>query len=326
MRIFAAVAMLTMFLFCPIADAWNETGHMTVALIAYRQLSDHQKQQIATILKQHPHYALFLNKDVPDGVNVDEWAFVKAATWPDWVRPSRPGDPMFKNASITHFHHGPWHYIDIPYIADEKSSHIDPTSLPARQEPNILTALDENLKLLQADQTSPADRAVALCWLEHLIGDVHQPLHAATLYSADFPKGDQGGNLLDVRANGYVMRLHTFWDDLLGITDSYVQVDFLASNILAEPQCDPTRMSEYKSDTTFSSWADESYRDAVGVVYLNGRLHGLPEVPNATTRPAADDVPTLPESYMMTARELAERRVALAGFRLADQLKALLKD
>jgi hypothetical protein len=324
MRIFAAVTILTTLLLAPIADAWNETGHMTVALIAYRQLSDKQKQQIAEILKAHPHYKLFLTKDLPEGVNEDEFAFVKAAAWPDWVRPSRPGDRMYKDTAITHFHHGPWHYIDIAYIADEKTSHIDMAKLPNRQEPNILTALDLNAKLLQAEDTKPQDRAVALSWVEHLIGDVHQPLHAATLYSAEFPTGDQGGNLLDVRANGYVMKLHGFWDDLVGTSDSYVQVEFLASNILAESQCDPTHMSEYKSDTTFSSWADESFRYAVGVVYLNGHLRGLPLVANATTRPAEDDVPTLPESYMQTARELAERRIALAGYRLADQLKAML--
>jgi hypothetical protein len=167
---------------------------------------------------------------------------------------------------------------------------------------------------------------VALCWLEHLIGDVHQPLHAVTMYSSDYPTGDQGGNLIDVRANGNVTRLHAFWDDSLGTTDSYVEIEFLADNILAQPQCDPMRMPEYKSDTTFASWAEESHQYAIGVAYLNGRLRGLPEVPNATTRPAADEVPMLPESYMLTARELAERRVALAGFRLADQIKALLKN
>ena len=71
------------------ALAWNETGHMTVALIAYRQLSDSQKQKVAEILKAHPHYKLRLNADLPDGVNADEWAFLRAATWPDRNRPPR---------------------------------------------------------------------------------------------------------------------------------------------------------------------------------------------------------------------------------------------
>jgi hypothetical protein len=326
MRFIATICFLVVFLLSPIANAWNETGHMTVALIAYRQLDDHQKQQIAEILKAHPHYQIYLTKDVPANVSAEEWAFIRAASWPDWIRPSRPGDRQYKDATITHFHHGPWHYMDIPYVSDAKSSHIDPTTMPEQKGPNVLTALDENVKLLQSSDTKPEDRAVALAWVEHLVGDIHQPLHATSMYSADFPNGDQGGNLIDIRADGNVMKLHAFWDDLLGTSDSYVAIDFLASDILAKPQCDPAHMHEYKTDTTFASWADESYQDAIGLVYLNGRLRGLALTPNATTQPSADTVPNLPASYLSNARALAEKRVALAGYRLADQLKLILKN
>ena len=78
-------------LFSGAGAAWNDTGHMTVAEIAYRQLDDAQKQKVADILKQHPHYQLLLHAHVPEGVDADEWAFLKAATWPDFVRPIARG-------------------------------------------------------------------------------------------------------------------------------------------------------------------------------------------------------------------------------------------
>jgi S1/P1 Nuclease len=324
-RIFIAIVLISL-LAPSIANAWNETGHATVALIAYRQLSDHQKQQIAAILKQHPHYKQFLSTDLPPGVSEDEWAFLKAAVWPDWIRPSRPGDRQFKDATITHFNQALWHYITIPWVPRTDAEKIDATTLPSREEPNILTALDLNLAKLKSDDATPEDKAVALCWLEHLIGDVHQPLHAISIVNTMYPNGDQGGNLFAVRANGNVMRLHGYWDELLGTSDGYGAVDFLATEIMLKPQCDPAKLPQYKSDTTFSSWADESHSLGAAVAYLNGRLRGVPYADYQDQKLTAEDVPALPPSYQSTAREVAEQRVALAGYRLADQLKAIFKD
>src|SRR4051794_37148479 len=66
-------------------------------------------------------------------------------------------------------------------------------------------------------RTTAEDKAVALCWILHLIGDVHQPLHCATLYSPQFERGDLGGNSFGVKINGKEYRLHTFWDNALDV-------------------------------------------------------------------------------------------------------------
>src|SRR5262249_39587347 len=52
-----------------------------------------------------------------------------------------------------------------------------------------------------------------LSWLLHLVGDVHQPLHATTRVSATKPDGDDGGNGVELSSPA---NLHTFWDDVLG--------------------------------------------------------------------------------------------------------------
>ena len=251
---------------------------MTVALIAYRQLDDAQKQEVAAILRQHPHFRLYLTAHVPDGVNADEWAFLKAATWPDFVRPSRPGSPgeIFKGPEITHYHQGPWHYVDIPWVPWFDKDKINATTLPARVEPNILTALDGVMKDLRSADKSAEGKAVALAWLEHLCGDLHQPLHACTEFSSQYPAGDKGGNEEAVRAGGMVMRLHAFWDDALGTSDAFDAIAFNADRILNQPFLAKEKLSDLAKDMTFSSWAQESYRWAIAIAYLNGRLRSAP--------------------------------------------------
>jgi hypothetical protein len=319
----------------PAARAWNETGHMTVALIAWRRLDDAQKQKIATILRQHPHYAEYLAKNVPPGVSEDEWAFMKAAVWPDWVRPSRPGDRTtpFKDARITRYNQPLWHYIDIPFVPRSAAGKVDPATAPAATQAstqpaeNILTALALNAAKLRATDTAPADRAVALAWLEHLVGDLHQPLHATTLYNEEYPIGDKGGNSVAVRGEGNITNLHAYWDDLMGVSgDAYPAVDFLATDVTSDPRCDPSRSPRYQKDSTFRSWADESHDYGVALTYLSGRLRTASYVAWQQHQVPDESIPSLPPGYAANARDLARQRIALAGWRLADQIKALIGD
>jgi hypothetical protein len=66
---------------------------------------------------------------------------------------------------------------------------------------------------------SRCKRAVALCWVCHLVGDGHQPLHTVKLLTTQFPapEGDRGGTrfYIRVREGARTISLHTFWDDLI---------------------------------------------------------------------------------------------------------------
>ena len=69
----------------------------------------------------------------------------------------------------------------------------------------------------KARGTSGQEKAIYLCWVMHLIGDIHQPLHSVSLFCEAFPKGDHGGNDSLYRLGGRrIIKLHQFWDDLLG--------------------------------------------------------------------------------------------------------------
>ena len=300
------------------ALAWNDTGHMTVALIAYRRLTDDQRQKIAAILKGHPHYQSFLLDGKPAEVDEGQWAFLKAATWPDWVRPSRPGAPA-KPDTVTKYHHGPWHYIDRPWILPRDKAQFDAAAL--KPDPsNILTELPECVAKFGRSDTSAEDKAVYLCWIEHLVGDLHQPLHCIGVYSEHFPKSDQGGTQLAVRAGDMPLNFHGYWDDLLGTSTAYTAIDFLETTITAAPAHDPEKMRELKDHPALASWVDESYEDAKAIAYLNGQLKSASWRAWENRQIQKEDVPELPIGYAANARELACRRVALAGYRLAKIL------
>src|SRR5205823_808534 len=154
------------------------------------------------------------------------------------------------------------------------------------------------------------------------------PLHATALFSALYKDGDRGGNLFGVRVQGRKTNLHAYWDNLLHddpnwSNDSpeheakvYQKVKELAEELRA-PEYQRDKLPELARNTTFPSWAQESYELARDVVY--GKIAVEPvlvtggTIPNAA-KEAGDD-------YAKVAQATARRRIALAGHRLADRLK-----
>jgi hypothetical protein len=197
-----------------------------VALVAWEDLTPKTRSAITALLKQHPRYDKDLLLNAPADETPDErarTAFATAATWPDMVR-SR-SNPM----SFTHSHPD-WHYIDIPFDANGFDPSTRPTTRPAATRPtvaatrpmphNAVEALTQCTAELKDPKVSDSDKAIDICWVAHLVGDIHQPLHAATLYSKDHPDGDKGGNddivLRDPPYPDSRMNLHLLWDSLPG--------------------------------------------------------------------------------------------------------------
>lgn len=81
------------FALCLPVSAWNDVGHRTVAELAWRQMSAAQRRAATELLEQHPHYKEMLTADLPKGISKDDWAFLSAAVWPDWVRDTWKGQP-----------------------------------------------------------------------------------------------------------------------------------------------------------------------------------------------------------------------------------------
>lgn len=86
-RLKTTIMLTAMFGLCSTSFEWNDTGHRIVAVIACQSLNDADKKKVLEILKAHPHYEEYLAKDIPSTADKGEWIAMRAATWPDCVRP-----------------------------------------------------------------------------------------------------------------------------------------------------------------------------------------------------------------------------------------------
>lgn len=289
-------------------QAWNSTGHMTVAAIAYDNLTPKTRAAVDALLARQRDYGLWVSQ-IPAGyTNRARYAFMKAATWPDDIRKTPEDRPS-------------WHYIDIPIIAPGYAP--NPNALLI-VKPNAETQIAAETVLLITPTATDAERGVALCWIAHLVGDVHMPLHDAALFSPLFPTGDRGGNSeslaagavasdpLEMQANPH--RLHALWDDVLGNSQNPREIEKFAAGLEA-PAFRRNTYPQISAHTGVHEWIVEGSVLAKQHVYNNLTLQFTP------TGNGKAEV-TLPNGYLPNMHRVGNRQIALAGLRLADLLNA----
>jgi hypothetical protein len=310
----------------PPAFAWNDEGHMAVAYLAYQQLLPKARERVTALLKLNPYYARWLAA-IPQGTpkaDVDRMIFMIAATWPDQIRsdpeymddgPNNGNSPDGPDSSrnigyADRMRHKYWHFIDLPYSQDG-------TRLPPVPAPNAETQIAAFRAALGSGASDDV-KAYDLAWLEHLVGDIHQPLHAATRVSTSMPDGDAGGSSLPLCTRPCSDSLHLFWDRLVGSqsaieapsaqTDLATKLRSAESAARALPAPD-ARLAGKMSETT---WVQESFDAAKKYVYVE------PIGPGSGPF-------TITAVYFETAKRVARERVALAGARLANLINTELK-
>jgi hypothetical protein len=241
--------------------------------------------------------------------------FMIAATWPDQIKsdpnytadgsangdnPQGSPDPTANTGYSDMLMHKYWHFKDTPFSQDG-------TQLPPIPAPNAQERIGLFRGVLASGSGDPL-KSYDLCWLLHLVGDVHQPLHCATRVSATDKKtdpGDHGGNLVKLSSP---KELHLFWDDVMGSgspTNS-VKKAVTAANKL--PSADATLAAKASE----SDWVAESFQAAQDTVYVAPIGAGFGPF-------------TLTSAYKKTAKALAGQRMALAGVRLANMINNELK-
>jgi S1/P1 Nuclease len=319
MRTFYILLSLALLAFPQPTWAWHDTGHKEIALIAWEDLTPAARAKAIEVLKQHPRFDKDLQHGLPDGSSEDaanRYVFAVAATWPDLVRSQ--SNPMH-----TVYSHPEWHYIDIPIVADGFTA--PPAETPKGDGPHdAVQALTKNVEILRDPAASAADKAVALCWVLHLAGDIHQPLHGADFFSPDYPKGDKGGNgmtiLTDPPYPNSKQNLHAYWDSLPGEFKSFQMIGYIASGVRSDPKLSREQFKDALAVKDFAAWAQESHDIAVESVYLHGTLKAAQ---TDKSRGSAADIPGLPPGYIEKAEQVAMTRVALAGYRTADLLNSV---
>ncbi len=197
----AALAASTCLLAAP-SKAWDAGGHMIAASIAFDRLTPEVKAKVSALVPLAPDFREARGKQKPR-----PYDFVSLAAWMDDVRSSGKRDA-----------YSTWHYVDA-------QCGQNPAEVP---EQNALDALNLAGIVLRSD-AQPKVKAEWLAIAIHLIGDLHQPLHAIGR--------DRGGNDFWIRGApavalsvtrsgqpvdkkkplvggnaGYFQKLHPLWD------------------------------------------------------------------------------------------------------------------
>jgi hypothetical protein len=296
------------------AGAWNNKGHMVVACVAYNKLTPTTRERVDNLLRRHPDYKKW-EMSIAANVSGAEQRlriFMMAATWPDQIKRSasytddgtdngRRPDGARSSQNIGYgdrLRHRYWHFVDVPFARDG-------TPLPPIPTPNT----QERIHLFRRVLASPAEpedlKSYDLVWLLHLVGDVHQPLHAATRVSASYPNGDESGGLVTISLAGRKYDLRAFWNTILGGETSLQAAENLAKALPPAPARDAALLDE-------AIWVRNSFDLAQSQAYA-------PPI-GAGAGPF-----TITSAYRASVQSVARAQVVLAGERLANVLNAELR-
>jgi hypothetical protein len=289
-RPLAVVLVLALALLPTHAGAWSALGHRLIAELAQRHLTPQARRQVQRLLQGEPEPTL-----------------AGVASWADTLRDQDP-DRGKKTSR--------WHYVNFtPGGCDYQPEHDCPNG-------DCVIAQIQAQRVILADRTrTPAERRDALKFLVHLVGDVHQPLHAGN-------RKDKGGNDFQISLrtglapeayarDRYVdgvmgTNLHAVWDYyILGSTD-LGRTGLAARGTQANRYADRLGTRPWPPKGTPAggnpaAWAEESCQ-LVDSHQLYPPGHRMDEV------------------YLDAQRALAEERVRQAAYRLAALLNATLTD
>ena len=279
----AFVVSLTV-LFASPALAWGPVGHAIVADIAEAHLNPTARANIAKLLKQ-------------DGaLRLDD-----IASWADAIRGDHPNTRS-------------WHYVDIPLGADGFKTWRDCSARDC-----LVVQLMRHIRVLDDAEATPRSREAALKFVVHLMGDLHQPLHAAD-------RDDRGGNDTPLTYFGHATNLHRIWDSTVieRALDLHTRADYQidhgavqAAARRLDAEIRPVAARQWTRGTlplqrrdTVVAWTNESHRLARAVAYGL-----LPEPPRAAHWSS---------TYQKEAWPYAKVQLQRGGRRLAAMLNAVL--
>lgn len=217
--------------------------------------------------------------------------FDTAASWADSIK-------LISNQP-TVFDHQTCHYLDLPLDKNMVGTMVsDMAALSAfniameTHKINSVTCLKSAIKSLMDPSQKSTQQAIALRFLMHIVGDMTQPLHNASL--EENGENDKGGNYTNFPSTIWIpttngsgspqSKLHALWDGTLGafLQFQYSKVDSkvglfsksdLALNIYFGQKLQNQKTSRdifnavSESTPSFEDWVIDGYRIAVKSVY-----------------------------------------------------------
>lgn len=252
------------------AFAWGDKAHSVIALIATERLSQSARQEIGELLGK--------------GESLES-----VSGWADTIR-------LRRRETMN------WHHVEIPLL---RSHYIPSEDCP---DGCVIQAVDQQVRILRDRNASAAERAEALKFVVHLLGDLHQPFRVTTNNKPD----DEGATKVKVvLTDGRATNLRAFWDDHLineALGDSTLEAYAaqLGSRLRSRSQS-----SLASTEGSFTEWAIEAHRIAwVGYVPSEQGYFMI-----------SDGKPwSLEGYYYQKNRPLMETQLLRAGVRLAKTL------
>lgn len=248
------------------ARAWGPEGHRIVGHTTLPMLDKSALSAVHDILGTA-------------SIEASRTAMTEACVWPDVIR----REPEWEESA-------PLHYVNIPRSARHYDRDRD-----CRDGMCVTAGIHRFANELSRMELSRDRRWQALAFLCHLVGDLHQPLHAGF-------RDDRGGNRVNVQFRGKSMNLHQYWDGellraFLGENDDW-------ENPLDNPCW--TKPGDVWKPAELMAWTDESHALAA--------THAYPQSPVINEEFAR-------ESWLITRQQLQK-----AASRLALILNAVLGD
>jgi hypothetical protein len=279
---------------------------MVSAAIAYDELSAQDQriiERVVALAEKHPDRGAFqVAIGQARGEERGRRLFLELARWPDDTRGSVHDHPT-------------WHYWSRPIVDQASPPAKTPEDVP---EGSANEAFALNLSVASDSRASAGERAVALAWIFHLVGDIHQPLHAVSQVSKRFPEGDRGGSLQFVLdpVDREPVSLHWYWDDSVSRDGEPELAMKHAEDLMQRVPRTQFRLQPFKSATEFSEWARESYQLGSTVAYG----------PDLQASDSASTAPEQSKRYLDQSVEVAEQRLTLAGYRLTEVLRWVFRN
>lgn len=244
------------------ANAWGPMGHELIGELAEPMLKPASKHKIKQLLG-------------------DE-SISHATTYLDRMRSQK--DTFWQKTA------SPWHYVTVP------SSQNYQQHKHAPKKGDAYTALMHYSKQL-GQSNNPEQQKLALYFVLHLVGDLHQPLHAGN-------GEDRGGNDFDVYFQKKRTNMHRLWDSQMLATQKQ---SYWLKTLSAKISALPSNSKQQWNNSTTIDWINESVTIRQNIYPTKEKIH-------------------INQSYLQSSLAITEQRIMQAAVRLAHQLNILLAD
>lgn len=315
------------------AHAWDHPSHMITAAIAFEEierLRPELMERIGLMLMKHPDPAPFwvAATDADSNLERARRMFIEGARWPD-------------DAKGTNSDRLSWHTARFPIVANDAPQKTKElvASRAGRPVGDAIAALELQAATMANPEAGADERALALSWFLHMLGDIHQPLHVTDYYSPEYPTGNGAGALSYVwdPLKDSAMPLHVLWDSNSLRSTVITDIDRHTANFVQKyPRSSFPQLKAYSGPANFKTWALEAHQIAIDFIYASDlEFVKDPDQDQDSAKVVGkmvkyilygisplEEAPEVSEEHWAQLQKHAHSQITLAGYRIADVIVA----